>query len=163
MGHPARGREPLQKLFVFLTENLRFWALVSRNRKTCSWKKLEILVQNQSFWNIVGARPTAAPGNSGRDNAAGITIVWRTSPPLILHIDCKKLQLSHVPLRRREIIVTSFHGFGTNYMVHSDWDSALRCVCSPNFKSDHDFISIFFEFTGLRISHGIISRLNMLF
>ena len=49
-------------------------------------KRLEIVVQNQSFWNIVGARPTAAPRNRGRDDAAGIIIVWRTSPPHILQI-----------------------------------------------------------------------------
>jgi len=65
--------------------------------KIGDWKKLEILVQNQSFWNIVGARPTAAPRNSGRDNAAGITIVWRTSPPLILHINSVKQVATATP------------------------------------------------------------------
>jgi len=30
------------------------------NRKIGDWKKLEILVQNQWFWNIVSARPTAS-------------------------------------------------------------------------------------------------------
>jgi len=110
-------------------------------------EKLEILVQHQSFWNIVGARPTAAPRNSGRDNAAGIMIVWRTSPPLILHIDWLKkvaaVTLSHVPLRRHATIITIFHGFGTNCVVPSDWDSAPRFVSSPNFLSDFYFENLF--------------------
>ena len=54
--------------------------------KIGDWKNLEILVQNQSFWNIVGARPTAVPRNSGRDDAAGILIIWWTSPPRSLQI-----------------------------------------------------------------------------
>jgi len=29
-----------------------------------------------------------------------------------------------------------FHDFGTNCMVPSDWDSAPRRVCRPNFTSD---------------------------
>jgi len=95
-------------------------------------EKLEILVQNQSFWNIVGARPTAAPRIGGRDNAAEIMIVWRTSPLLILHIDSlhqvATVTPSHVPLRRRGIIITIFHGIGTNCMVPSDWDSTPRYV-----------------------------------
>ena len=37
---------------------------------------------------------------------------------------------------RRGIIITIFHGFGTNCMVPSDWDSAPRCFCGPNFTSD---------------------------
>jgi len=56
----------------------------SSNQK--NWEKVEILIQKQSFWMIVGARPTAAPRNSGRDNASGIMVVWRTSPPRILQI-----------------------------------------------------------------------------
>jgi len=99
------------------------------------WKKLEILVQNQSFWNIVTARPTAAPRNSGRDNAAGIMIIWWTSPPLILQIHSLHQVATgtpfHVPLRRRGIIITIFHGFGTKCMVLYRWDSAPRCVCRP--------------------------------
>jgi len=74
--------------------------------KIGDWKK--ILVQNQLFWNIVGARPTAAPCNSRRDNAAGIKIVWRTSPPLILHIhslhQVATVTPSNVLLRRRGIM-----------------------------------------------------------
>jgi len=62
------------------------------NRKIGDWKKLkpEILVQNQKFWNIVGARTTAAPCNSGTDNAAGIMMIvsW-TSHPFILQIHTK--------------------------------------------------------------------------
>jgi len=108
--------------------------------KIGDWKKLEILVQNQSFWNIVGARPTAAPRNSGRDNAAGILIIWWSSPPRILQIhSLHQFAMStpfHVPLRRRGISITIFDGFGTNCMVHYNWDSAPRCNCSPNFISD---------------------------
>jgi len=37
---------------------------------------------------------------------------------------------------RSGIIITNFHGFGTNCMVPSDWDSAPRCVCGSNFISD---------------------------
>jgi len=44
-------------------------------KKIGDWTKLEILVQNQSFCNIVGERTTVAPRNSGRDNAAGIMII----------------------------------------------------------------------------------------
>jgi len=81
-----------------------------------------------------------APRNSGRDNAAGIIIVWWTSPPLILQIH-SLYQIatgtpSHVPPRRRGIIITIIHDFGTNCIVHSDWDSAPTCVCGPNFISD---------------------------
>jgi len=42
--------------------------------KIGDWKKLGILVQNQSFWNIVMNDLLQAPRNSGRDNAAGILI-----------------------------------------------------------------------------------------
>ena len=110
--------------------------------KIGDWEKLEILVQNQLFWNIVGAlaRPTAAPCNSGRYNATGIIIVWRISPPLMLHIHSlhhfATVTPSFVPLRRREICSTIFHGFETNCMVPSDWDSAPRCICGSNFISD---------------------------
>ena len=43
---------------------------------------------------------------------------------------------SQVPLQHRAIIIAIFRGAGTNCMVHSDWDLASMCVCSPNFISD---------------------------
>jgi len=42
----------------------------------------------------------------------------------------------HVPLRRRGMIITILHGFVTHSIVPSDWDSAPRCVCGPNFIFD---------------------------
>jgi len=57
--------------FLFYLLSLLFLAI----QKIGDSKKLEILVQTQSFWNIVGARHTAVPRNSGRDNAAGILII----------------------------------------------------------------------------------------
>jgi len=108
--------------------------------KIGDWTKLEILVQNQSFWYIVGARPTAEPRNSRSDNAAGIMIIWWNSPSRILQIHSVHQVAAgtpfYVPLRRRRIIITILHGFGTNCIVPSDWDSAPRCVCGPNFISD---------------------------
>jgi len=90
--------------------------------------KLEKMVQNQSFWKIVGARPTAAPRNSGRDTAVEIRIIWWTRHPRILQIPSLHQVATgtpfHVPLRHRVIIITIFHGCGTNCMVPSDWDSA---------------------------------------
>jgi len=87
--------------------------------KSGDQKKLEILVQNQSFWNIDNL--LQAPSNSGRDNAAGIIIVWWTSPPLILQIHSLHQIAtgtpSHVPPRCRGIIITIFWDFGTNCMV----------------------------------------------
>jgi len=107
--------------------------------KIGDWKKLEILVQTQSFWNNVGAR-TTEHSIGIRDNAAGIMIVWRTSPPLILHIhslhQVATVTPSHVPLRRREIIIKKIHGIGTNCKVPSNWDSAQMFVCGPNFTTD---------------------------
>ena len=51
--------------------------------------------------------------------------------------DWKKLEiLVHVPSRCCGIIKAIFHDFGTNSMVHSDWDSAPRFVCGPNFICD---------------------------
>jgi len=77
--------------------------------------------QNQSLWNIAGARTLQAPHNSGRDNAAGIIIVRWTSPPLILQIhslhQIATVTPSHVPPRRHGIIIVIFHYFGTNCMV----------------------------------------------
>jgi len=100
----------------------------------------EILVQTQSLWNTVGARPTTAPRNSTRNNAAGIMIVWCTSPPRILWIHSLHQVAtgtpSHVPIGLREIIITTFQCFGTNCMVPSDWESALICCFGPNFMSD---------------------------
>ena len=71
----------------------------------------------------------------------------------------------HVPPRRRGIIITTFHDFGTNCMVPQDWDSAPRCICGPNFLSDligespifsaarnHDFFGGLFSFGGT--AHG---------
>jgi len=71
-------------------------------------------------------KPTTAPRNSGRDNAAGIMIIWWASPPRILHIH-SMLQVAtdtplHVPLWCRGIIITIFHGFGTSCMVPYNWD-----------------------------------------
>jgi len=45
---------------------------------------------------------------------------------------------SHVPPRRRVMIIAIFHDFGTrtNCMVPQDWDSAPRCVYGPNVISD---------------------------
>jgi len=107
-----------------VTSHKELWEGNLAIEKFGDWKKLEILVQNQWFWNIVSARSTAAPRIGGRDNAAGIMIVWRTSPPLILHIhplhQVATVTPSHVPLRRRGIIITIFHGIGTNCMVPSD-------------------------------------------
>ena len=103
-------------------------------------EKLLILLQNQSFWKIVGAQPTAAPRSSGRDNAAGIMIIWWTGPPRILQIHSLHQVATgtpfHIPLRCCGIIITTFHGFGTNCMVPYKWDSASRCVCGPDFISD---------------------------
>jgi len=42
---------------------------------------------------------------------------------------------THVPLRRRAIIVAIFRGSGTYCMVSSDGDLALRCIRGPNFRS----------------------------
>jgi len=110
------------------------------NRKNWRLEKIEILVQNQPFWNIVGARITAATHNSRRDNAAGILIIWWASPPCILqnhslHQAATGTPL-HVHFRRRGIIITISHGFGTNCMVRYKWDSAPWCVCDANFISD---------------------------
>ena len=62
-----------------------------------------------------------APRNSGRDKAVGIIIVWKTSPPLILQIHSLHQVAtdtpSHVPPRRRGIIIAIFHNLGTNSMV----------------------------------------------
>jgi len=106
--------------------------------KIGDWKKLEILVQNQSFWNF--CRCTTAPRNSGKDNAAGIIIVWWTSPPLLLKMHSHHQVATgtpfHVTPRRCGIIIAIFQDFGTNCMVLLDWDSALTCVCGPNFISD---------------------------
>jgi hypothetical protein len=85
------------------------------------WKKLEILVQNQSFWNDI----MQAPRNSGRENVVGIIIVWWTIPPLILQIYSQHQVATgtpfHVPPRRRGIIIAIFHDFGTNCMVPWEW------------------------------------------
>jgi len=108
--------------------------------KNVDWKKLKILVQNQSFWDNFGAGPTASTSQQWENNAAGIIIVWWTSPPLILQINSMhKIATgtsSHVPPRRRGIVIAIFHDFGTNCMVPQDWDSAPRFFCGPNFISD---------------------------
>jgi len=100
---------------------------------------MEILVQNQSFRNIVCTQPTSAPSNSDEimqqeqwihDELALLAIYRFTH--------CTKLPralLFMFPFGRGRII-TIFHGFGTNCIVPSDWDSALRCVCGPNLISD---------------------------
>jgi len=64
--------------------------------------KLETLVQNQPFWNIVSARLAEATRESGRDKAAGkINIGW-ASPPRILQIhslhQVATVTSLHVPL-----------------------------------------------------------------
>jgi len=65
--------------------------------------------------------------------------VWGPSPSHILQIHSLHQVAtgtpSHVPLRRRGIIITIFRGSGTNCMVPSDWDLAPKCVCGPNFIS----------------------------
>jgi len=116
-------------------------ALEGRTRSRKKWriKKLENLVQNRSIGSIVCARPTAAPRNGRRDNAVRIMTIWWTSPYPILQIhSLHQVAMgtpSHVPLQRRAIIIVIFRGSGTNCMVPSDWDSALRCVYGPNFTS----------------------------
>jgi len=56
--------------------------------KTGELKRLENLVQNQSFGNlsIVRAPPTATPCNGGTDNVAGTMTTWWTCLPIILQI-----------------------------------------------------------------------------
>jgi len=98
-----------------MVQNWRFWC------------------KNESFWSIVGARNIAAPRIGERDNEAGIMSIWGPSLPHILQI--RSLHQfatgtpSHVPNRRRGIIIAIFRGFGTNCMVPSDWDLAPWCVC----------------------------------
>jgi len=69
-----------------------FWLVRSHSRartlalaadKIGDLTKLEIVVQNESFWRIVGPQPIAAPRIGGRDNEAGEISVWAPSP---LHI-----------------------------------------------------------------------------
>jgi len=109
--------------------------------KIGDWTKLEIPVWNESIWSIVGARPRpiAAPCIMGRDNEAGKTSAWGPSPSHILQIHSlhqfATVTPSHVPLRRRGIIIAIFRGSGTNFMVPSDWDLSPICVCGPNFIS----------------------------
>jgi len=107
--------------------------------KTGELKNWRIWYKNQSIGSIVSARPTAAPRNGRRDNAAGIMTIWWTSPPPILQIhSLHQVAMgtpSHVPLQRRAVIIAIFRGSGTNCMGPSDWDSALRCVYGPNFRS----------------------------
>jgi len=90
-----------------------------------------------------------APRNSGRKNAVGFIIVWWPSPPLILQLHLLHQVAtdtpSHVPSRRRRIIIAVFHDFGTNSMVRYDWNSAPRCVCGPSFVSDLNGKSAFFS------------------
>jgi hypothetical protein len=86
-------------------------------------------------------RPTSAPQsrNGVRDNASGIMIKWGTSPPCILQIHSLHQVAtgapSHVLLRCCGIIITTFHGIGTNCIVPSDWDWAPKRVCGPNYRS----------------------------
>jgi len=65
--------------------------------------------------------------------------VWGPSPPPILQIhslhQVSTVTASHVPLRRRGIIISIFRGSGTNCMVPTDWDLAPKCVCGPDFIS----------------------------
>ena len=65
--------------------------------------------------------------------------VWGPRSSLILQIHSlhqfATVTSSHVPLRRRGIIIAIFGGSGTNCMVPSDWDLAPKCVCSPNCVS----------------------------
>jgi len=67
-------------------------------------------------------------------------IIWGTSPCRMLQIHSLHQVATgtpcHVPLQRREIFVTIVDGFGTNFMVPSDWDWAPKCVCGPNFMSN---------------------------
>jgi len=67
----------------------------------------------------------------------GIIIVWWISPHLIRRFTrCTKLPRALLLMflhGRRGIINIIFHDFGTNCMVPSDWCSAPRCVCDPNF------------------------------
>jgi len=88
------------------------WKDLSETRKLAigaGCKKMEFLVQNQSFWNIVGVPPTAVPRNSGRDNTAGIMIIWWTNCPRILQIHSlhqfATVTPFHISVRRRGIII----------------------------------------------------------
>ena len=67
---------------------------------------------------------------------------------------------SHVPPRRRGIIIAIFHDFGTNSMVPRDWDSAPRCVCGPDFISDLIGESPIFPAASVRPANrvGIITK-----
>ena len=109
------SRTPVSYMY---TNSIEFVVLAIE--KIGDWEKLEILVKNQSFWNIVGDL-LQAPRNSKRDNAAGIIVVWWTCPPLILQIHSLHQIAtgtpSRVPPRRRGIIIAIFHDFGTNCMV----------------------------------------------
>ena len=65
--------------------------------------------------------------------------VWGENPPHILQIhllhQVATVTPSHVPLRRRGIIIAIFRGSGTNCMVPSNWDLALKCVLGLDFIS----------------------------
>ena len=58
---------------------------------------------------------------------------------------------SYVPLQRRAIIIDIFLSSGTNCMVPSDWDLALKCVCGPNLISIQPDSPVFLA-TSLRIA-----------
>jgi len=112
----------------------------SSNRENRRLENLQILVQHQSFGNIVGAWPTVAPRNSGRDNAAGIMIIWWTSPPRILQIHSLKLPRSPLFMflfaPQKNDHHSSFPRFWNKLYSPYNWDSAPRNVCSSNFTSD---------------------------
>ena len=121
--------------FFFLVWLCRHTALVAD--KIGDLIKLEILVQNESFGSIVGARTITAPRIGGIDNDAGKMSIRGPSCPHILQIhsphQIATVTLSHVPLWRRGIIIAIFCSFGTSCMVPLDWDLALKRVCDPNF------------------------------
>jgi len=87
-------------------------------------------------------------------------IIRWTSPPLIPQIPSlhkfATVTPFHVPLLRRGIIITSFHGFGINCMVSLDWDSAPRCVCG--FISNLSGESPFFPAASTLLLHTICVR-----
>jgi len=122
----------------------------TRGRKTCArelatWKNWRMEKIGDSGVNPVSLKYCwcticYSTSNSGRDIVAGITIIWGTSPCRILQIHSLYQVATgtpcHVPLRRRGIFITIVDGFGTNFMIPSDWDWASKCVCGPNFMSN---------------------------
>ena len=142
--HSGTGKWVLFTLQIEKCEHFT-WIILGCNLVVTGLKQLENgqspenLVQNRLIGIIVSARPTAAPSIGRRDKVGGIMSIWWTSPPPILQIHSLHQvamgTASHIPLQRRAIIITIFRSSGTNRMVPSDWDLALKFVCGPNFRS----------------------------